>query len=58
MKRASNTALKRRVNKRLEEDSLIDSPNPVSCCVERTFDGGFELVELDGFDEMLGEAGL
>ena len=30
----------------------------MSCCVERTFDGGFELVELDGFDEMLGKAGL
>ena len=25
---------------------------------ERPFDGGLEVVELDGFDEMLGEAGL
>ena len=30
----------------------------MSLRAKRPFDGGLEIVELDGFDEMLGEAGL
>src|SRR5215475_6454716 len=35
-----------------------ESPTQVSVWPERPFNRGFEVVELDGFDEMLGEAGL
>ena len=38
--------------------AAIDAATEVSRRAECPFDGSLEVVELDGFDEMLGEAGL
>ena len=46
--RLSSSAVKHGVNEKW----------PRSGRVKRAFDGGFEAVELNGFDEMLGKAGL
>ena len=41
-----------------DEDAAVDLITLVSRLANRPLDGGFEVVEFDGFDEMLGKAGL
>ena len=41
-----------------DEDAAADSTTHLSRLANRPLDGSFEVVEFDGFDEMLGEAGL